>query len=1064
MALRLNASNSLEQLAQQLCAELIQQRHHVFQPYYIITQTEGMNNWLKQQLANTLGIAANYRFIKPSELVYELYRLFDGPYNSGVTPGNYCWLIYQFLDEPDFRNRFPVIATYYEKVINKDVKRIALAEKVADLFDQYQIYRPEIITEWNSSSLESCTSDDWQQYLWIKMQNVTEGISPDKTILRQYVLDKLQEPGYQQLLRMKMPALHLFGLSVITEYHIALLSRLGNYITTSFHVLNPAPELYWFEDRTERQLLAMKKRGQINPDVTVIGNPLLLNWGRLIQNSFTLLFQDDNFLNAYQEITQVAPSGHCLLAEIQQDIYYNRSASERSQVTAAMLTDGSLTINNCYTAVREVESLYNYLVNLIDQQKMDLSPQDILVMVTNVDAYAPYIKAVFNNAPYPFPYTIADESFASNDSISAALRLILQVQEHSFKAESVLQLLDSSYIRRRFGIQDMALIRKMVDNANIRFGIAGETEDETVYVSWEYGLERIIYGLCLSGEEAVLIGDDSLYPLDIVEGRAAEEVVRFCHFCKVLISFIEYRRHPRSMGEWVSYIEDIVYNLICEPEKEAGEELHQLLHELGKYNVMESILQEKLSYEVFTHHFLQFLSASNNAHHFAAGGITFCSLIPMRSIPFRVVAMLGMNFDTFPRKETITSFSLLEKERRKGDRNIKDNDKHLFLETLLSARERLYISYIGQSVKDNSNIPPSAVVDELLDYIQAIISHEHDVRKALITRQPLHLYSNLYNQGDPKLYNYLSQIGTSLMPELQRTEPGTYMAFDDIALNSFIAFFKNPCKGYYNHVLEIFYELDSVLLSETELFELDALQQWALRPDLLAADTSTLDELRVQLVKTGRLPLKQMADISLRAIEEVVSPVRELLRECVRGQVEKVISVDLKMGSTSLKGQLGNIYNGQLVYISWSKNECKYLIDAYIRYLALRAAGQDITLKFISAQKEKVFTANPIASDEAMSRICGLIDLYKRGHAEMIPFYPDLFKQPSEVLSLTLDDYYSKLTKKVNDFNFPLQDRYILSAYHKGRFDSIDGFQHFQQAAAQLISPLEEVFQDYYQS
>src|SRR5690606_1374019 len=110
---------------------------------------------------------------------------------------------------------------------------------------------------------------------------------------------------------------------------------------------------------------------------------------------------------------------------------------------------------------------------------------------------------------------------------------------------------------------------------------------------------------------------------------------------------------------------------------------------------------------------------------FISNGITFCSLIPMRSIPFKIIGLLGMNHDNFPRKENRLSFNLITEKHQLGDRNIKDNDKHLFLETILSAKEYLFISYIGKSVANNTTLPASILVEELIDYIQSGVVEEN---------------------------------------------------------------------------------------------------------------------------------------------------------------------------------------------------------------------------------------------------------------------------------------------------------------------------------------------------
>ncbi|PWG78501.1 exodeoxyribonuclease V subunit gamma [Pararcticibacter amylolyticus] len=1062
MALYLQVSNSLSQLAKRLCTNLQSQSNEVFQPYYIITQTEGMNNWLKIQMAECMGIAANYRFLKPNDIIFEVYQLLGGKYSRTMSPEHLSWIFYRILNDREFLSAFPDIAAYYQHGSDREVKRFALAAKVADLIDQYQIYRPEMIGEWNESAPGDVRSGEWQKYLWTRARLLMQDNIPDRTLMGQYILQAIRKGQNTNALQARMPGIHIFGLSVITSYHLSLFSALSPYVDFYFYILNPAPSEYWFEDRTERQLAFLKKKGLVPADQEASGNPLLTSWGRLIQNTFSLFFQHDELINSYEEAKTEEPGDASLLQCLQQDIFYNRDHTERKRLSVEQLTDGSVTINACYTPAREVEALYNYLVYLIDQKKEKLSARDVVVMVTDIDTYAPYIRAVFNNAPYIFPYTIADESFAASDSITNALQAVLKISRQNFKAEEVLQLLDSAYIRKRFGITDTALLRKVTGRANIRFGMDGDRDDDTVYVSWKYGMERIMYSLCIGGqEEFVDEKGESYYPLDLVEGHASSEIIRFYHFIEVLIDAVKERDRHRTVQEWVSYVEAVLMNLIFESGEEPDEDHAALLKELEKYNELNGVVTEPVSYEVFSHSFIGRLSSISRSSSFIAGGITFCSLIPMRSIPFRVVALLGLNYDKFPRKENPVGFSLMEKEKRKGDRNIKENDKHLFLETLLSARDYFYISYIGQNVKDNTVLPPSALVDELIDYIEAGIEETERHSVSLTTRQPLHSFSTKYKTGDPRLYNYLDAVPEEITNDvLVKKDPGATLS--DVSADSFIAFFRNPFKGYYHDVLGVYYRTEDILLSDTEIFDLGGLEKWQLKQVLLHHDTDAVSGLKEKLVKTGGLPLKNMAGIALESAELEVSPVRKLMREFTDGVKESVPEIEVLLDSITVRGTLPGVYGDKLVYVSWSKSEGKYLQDAYLRYLLARAGGVADEVYFISAHKNIACRGTHLTKEEAIRRLNELVLLYIQGHEEILAWYPDFEIQPQKIVQLTDDDLMNVAEKKLNSYSIPCNDPYILKEYGKGFFQREGISERYKNAAAYLLAPLTEIFPEYF--
>lgn len=1060
MALYLKVSNSLDSLAQGLSENLEQENNRVFEPHYIVTQTEGMNNWLKLQLAQRLGIAANYRFLKPNDLIYQFYTVLGGPFSQMLSVQNLNWLIFKLLGEKEFTENFPEVAMYYQNSgSERDIRRMALAEKLGDLFDQYQVYRPQLIKEWNNVNTESNTKEEWQQWLWEKAKILSGDSLPDKTLIGNFILTALKNAAQVEKLVSRLPYIHLFGLSITTSYHVQLLHELSNYIDIYFHVINPASSIYWFDDKNEKQLAVWRQKGFAIPEGSTQGNSLLTGWGRVIQESFLQFFQYEDFLNAYEDIGIVTPEPDSLLHKIQHDIF-NASVKERNLLALSDINDGSIIINACFTVAREVEVLYNYLVHLVDKKGEVLSTRDIVVMVTDIDAYAPFIKAVFGNAPYTFRYTIADESYAGNDNLFFALHAILSMNEENFKAEEVMQLLDFTCIRKRFALTDIIQIRHVIDAANIRFGLEGNTEQQTNLVSWRYGIKRIMYGICMSGEAEFGKGENSFYPLDLLEGSASLELIRFCHFAEVLMSSIESRKTSRTVAEWVVFVELLLRNLVFEPAEETDEDYTTLLKQLSGYNALSKYMNDKVSFDVFNHSFLQMLAGTSRSGLFVNGGITFCSLIPMRSIPFKVVALLGLNFDQFPRREQKIGFNLMEKKRLLGDRNVRENDKHLFLETILSARRYLYISYIGKKANDNTLLPPSALIDELIDYIEEGGDETNEVRKNLVTLQPLHSFSKLYKQDSQRLYSYLAPKTNKRIPVINQEKINDPFIFDEIQLDDFIRFFKNPFKYYYNKVLGIFYTEEQVLLSETEIFSLDKLMLWSLKNQLLPLKESELDLFEKKLLKKGALPLVNMAPVAVQEVEEQVNPLRILYSESTGGLPEENKPIEVMIGNSKLAGILQGVFDNKLVQVSWSQHETKYLVEAYIRYLAGSATETISGLTFISfALKKKAFQADPLSKEDALGRLADLIEIYKAGFSKIAPFYPDFRVAPDDVEKLD----FSRFTKIINSkLSNSFTDPYITREYNNGYFEEESILESYKNICRQVLKPLSTLFPAYY--
>jgi len=1085
MAFQLKASNSLKILARNLCWDMQQFKGDVFRPYYVVTQTEGMNNWLGARIADWQGIAAGIHYLKPNDLIFRIYLLLGGKAIATMSADNLSWLLYQFMGEQEFMDRFPKIAEYYKvspaEGMTMDeidlsvarVKRYGLAQKVADLFDQYQIYRYDMIMKWNQGTHTQQELEAWQYYLWNKArirqqndQSKEKKAFADKNEIAAYIENALKDRNEaMDTLLSKMPAIFIFGISLLTEFHLRIFDLLAARMQIYFYLLNPAPGDYWYDDPSVKRLIFLKKLGKVAPEEQPLGSPLLQSMGKVIKDTFTMLFKKDEILNSYEPLDEVLPEPDSLLHKLQRSIYENKTPDRKEPIfNMEDFSDRTLTVHACYSPLREVESLYNFLVYLIDQKREVLSPRDIVVMVSDIDLYAAYIRAVFDHAPYLFTYRIADEKFTAADSISSALESLLLLELHAFTSETVIRLLDSSYIRRHLGISQISLIKDVLEVSGIRFGVTGNYQDDSVYVSWKYGLQRIMYGISMAGEQQVGSGPAGFYPLDMVEGREAEEVIRFVQFVEDLIEMLENRQRSRTLDEWTDFIKQLLRQFILQEELQGGEEFDYLDMLLKDYNSSAAFLQEPLSFDVFMQSFGQRLLLSAREANFASGGITFCSLIPMRSIPFKVIALLGMDYDKFPRKEHALGFNLMETQKRPGDRNVKANDKHLFLETILSAENYLYLSYIGRSIKDNTDIPPSILVDELIDFIESncglgtdwteeekqLLNEKKrpDIRALLVTRHALHHFSRIQPDGIPQYLHLVSNAEKGV--EMSRQHPITDSIQAELPIASFWRFLQNPIKGYLNQVAGIYYEQMDDVLKEEEIFELNRLELYQCRIDLMdLKDELSWEEFRDKGVKTGRLPLKNSSRLAMSTLLADIEPIRNLLAKEIAGLDLRPLAVRFSYKETNLLGVI-EVYGDQLVVLSWSKNEYKKVLEGYIQYLLLVVNGYQVDLKVISYTQKKVFKANNIDTSLAKKYLETLMDVYQKGHERLLPFILGL-----EFTKTAYKEWYEQIRRKY--IGATIQDDYIVKADALHLFTA-DAFEEFKELEAFIEVPMQELF------
>ncbi len=1075
MPLALHLSNNLLKLKELLADKLRGTSKNIFLQDIIITQTEGMNHWLCLELAQEAGIFANFKFQKPNNFINDVFRMAGLGYEKSFASHQARWALYFILGEPEFKQHFPKIAEYFtfkstnregeESLKDDTFKRMQLAIKMADLFDQYLLYREAMIRVWGQGKsweehlkseirtdlnakdkLEKWNKSDaplhepWQRWLWNRLTKTLGEKYQDKVSVKDR-LNSLVEPLVKAVKNRdtealndlvmtdgplskfwvatseKIPQIHLFGLSTLTSYHLDILYKLSHFIDVNFYLLNPAPEQYWYDSISRKQLSKLRVYGGMSADEYdskegSLGNPLLMGWGGLGKNTFSLLFDpryDDYFQNQLDNSASEQPNPSTLLGAIQNDVFNNWVTDEdRNPMDSAMLTDESIAINSCYTPLREVEVLCDYLTDLMEKAEGSLEAKDILVMVSDIETYAPYVSSVFDNAPFKIPYSIADRGFVQGDTLIATLSNLLDLNEDEFTSEKVLNLLDSKLVRSRFKITDLSLVRKALTKANIRFGIAGKKRDDTRYVSWKRGIERIVLGIAMSGgEEYVLEEGDSTYPLDDFEGSEAKELLCFVHFAQELIHMIEGRRQEQTLPEWASFVEEVqrifIDDMLCEDQ-----EILALQEQLSLFNQSKEevprVLTELVPYEVFATTLRDNLFAEAQQGGYINGRVTFCSTIPMRSIPFKVVAMLGMGNGKFPRKDTNQSFDLMHLARERGDRNTKDNDKYLFLEAMMSAKEHFYLSYIGREAKSNKELEPSILIDELFDYIQEGIREEQvSVKDALLVEHPLHGFSKQYLKGEEKLFTYFDYSTSTFKKEnfllQEQSEDQGSTDAKEVRVQDFLRFFRHPQEWYFEKVFSVRYDEEEVLVPETERFDAgNNLEKWKLKKDVFGTQEADQESYRQKAVKTGELPLGNMSKVTLRKIDQEVQDLREAFKANVKEQEPVEIPIDLKLGQTRMLGTIDGVYGNQLVKVSYSSEASKTRdgLLLFLSFVVLRAQGEAIeeAIFFYRDSKKNTsqwrFDGADLGQEQALAMLERYLGLFVNGREEVSAFNPKL--------------------------------------------------------------------------
>lgn len=1046
-ALKLYTGNRLELLAELLVKVLEVPPASPLEPEIIVVQSKGMERWLSLQLASHFGVCANCRFPFPNALIHEVFHhvLPDLPGSSLFEPKYAAWKITQLLpdhlEEPGFAS-----LKHYLDHSPRDLRRLQLASHLAETFDQYVLYRPDLITRWERGG-----EDHWQAVLW---RDLAKGLEHQhRAALGRAFLERIREaaPGTFPLPQ----RICLFGISYLPPFHLQILDGLSQILEVNLFLLNPCRE-YWGDIASKREMGRLVSRPQHNSRAPAElyldeGNPLLASMGTLGRDFLELLasFPCEETA-AFQE-----PGEASLLACLQSDILNLRDRTrDRSGKTVVLPEDRSLEVHSCHSPMREVEVLYDHLLELFEQDQ-SLLPRDILVMAPAIETYAPFMQAVFDTPEDErkhLPYSIADRGMRRESHVAEAFLALLDLWDARLTAAEVHGLLESPAIRARFGLADTDpdLIAGWLQEVRIRWGI--DEQDRLRWLphafrenTWRAGLDRLLLGYAMPARDHELFR--GILPYDPVEGSEVTVLGRFAEFAEQLFQVLTSLRLPRTLHQWSEALTAMLSRFFL-PDDAASREfqaVRQVILELA-------IIQEQTDFaepvdiRVIKWHLERQLEREGFGLGFLTGGVTCCSLLPMRSIPFRVICLLGMDGNSFPRQTKAPDFDLMAKHPRPGDRSARNDDRYLFLESLISAREKLYISYTGQSARDNSSIPPSVLVSELLDYVHQAFTfaggrggEAHAGADAedgvppgaeagaltppaagskdpmrFIIKHRLQPFSAAYFKGARRLFSYSEEwLGTARCLLQEQTPPPPFLAaplaapeetLKHLDLARLCRFFVNPARFFLDRRLGMVLDEERTVLDETECFEMDGLEQYALGQTLLAARMAghDLTGLYPSLKASGMLPHGVPGELAFEStsgeVERFARRVEPYLHE---GKLEPLV-FELPIADFTLTGSLPSLYRHYLVRYRYATIKAKDLLNLWIPHLVLNLVGnpaypRESLLMGLDENEWCALTYAPVANSRELLE--KLLAIYWSGLSKPLPFFPETsFRYAEQVL------------------------------------------------------------------
>lgn len=993
----LHYSNRLERLADALAEVLQTPLPSTLAPEVVAVQSIGTARWLALRLARQFGVAANLQFPFPAALLWRLFRIaLPGvPERSPFATEVLTWRALSHLEDLVTQPGFDTLADYLRD--GDDLRRYALAEQIALLFDEYLVYRPDWILAW-----EHGKADHWQARLWRRM---TDGQPIRHRVrLAQEFVETLR--GGTPAVAALPARISLFGLTSLPPAHLGLFATVAQVMEVHLFLLNPCQE-YWGAIRDEHEIA--RSAGPRDPAALRLetGNSLLASLGKQSRDLFDQL-QD---LEAAEETRFDEPGEGLLLHAVQSDILHLRNRGEGpDERTAIGAADRSIQVHACHSPTREIEVLHDQLLAHFESDA-GLTPADVVVMTPDIDRYAPTIEAVFGTAvpARRIPYHVAGRSARSASPLVRTFFALLELPESRFDANGVLALLEAEAVRRRFGValSDLDLIRDWLRQTGIRWGVdaedrAGRELPRVPDHTWRAGLDRLLLGYALPGGGSRLFA--GVLPYDEVEGNSAAVLGRLVAFAEALFGAAADLRSSRSVPAWADRLRRLVADFF-DPDDRAEEERGRLLAAIAamEAHARQAEFAGDVSLRLVRSCLQGLIEGDGGRSPLAAGTVTFCGLVPARGIPFAVVCLVGMNDGAFPRVQRTIGFDLMHEEPRQGDRSRRQDDRSLFLEALLAARRVFYVSYVGQHIRENSPLPPSVLVSELLDYLDRGFlgpDPSRPIRGQLVTRHPLQPFSPRYFRGDGPLFSFAADLCEASraaagerggrLPFLRTPLPEPPAEWREVTLEQLIRFFTQPTRYLVRERLGIRLEEDEGLLETREPFALDSLSGYLLRQSLLDGrlQGAPREDIHAAARAGGLLPHGQVGLVLLGLEASRVERFARRVEARQPPERREAIPVDLDLGPIRLRGRLADLGEpGRFAY-RFAKTKVKDRIGLWIHHLLLnRLAPPGILPESLWLGEEGAIHLTPVANAEAELR--RLADLYWAGLSQVLHLFPE---------------------------------------------------------------------------
>ncbi len=935
--------NRLEDLRQLLIEHVRRFPLQGLSAEWVVVQSNGMKQWLEQGLAGPqgLGICAATRMVFPAEMLWHAYRTVLGPdqvpEHMPLDREHLVWRLMRLLPEllgGDTEGVFDALSGYVRGTDGHtdDTRLLQLCQQLAGLYDGYQNYRADWLRLWagDHDQLSDAQGvrqalppgERWQACLWRELlsdvaatQQTAADLPPSRAEVHQAFLRQMAQHQAAGLPKRIL----VFGVSAMPMQSIEALAALGRVSQVMVFVLNPCQH-HWGHVVSERQMLqAVARTRQKLKDSPPSGpadaidwhtqaQPLLAAWGQQGRDYLHLLDVHDDTgqyrhlldrIDLFEDpLPQGAGAQATRLQRLQSDILnLNPVPASRYPVAPG---DDSFVLVKAHSAVREIELLHDRILSWLEADR-DLRPRDIIVMVPDMSRFAPLIHAVWGrfapDDPRRIAYSVADQS-AKDHPMAAIVEALLQGQSARLTLDDWLSWLEVPAFARACGFptEELFAVRDILKDIGVRWGLDGAhrvglgvalNETDATPNTWLFGLQRLL----LAQAQGPQSGSEwqGVWPADGQSPMSEAALTALCTSLQTLTRLLQQVSAPRTPSAWVSDLHDLIAAVLVAQTEAEQRTLLALGAPLNAWLASCQVagLDGPVSLTVVRSHWMSMLSDSGSGNRFLSGGVQFATLMPMRSIPFKRVCLLGMNDGQYPRRQPVTDFDLMRAPgmRRPGDRSRREDDRFLFLEALLCARQQVYISWQGWQTTDQSRMYPSVLVGQLIDHLNAAHTDPIQVHSA-----PMQSFSRQYFERPDSPWrtyavDWALARGWSGHPDAPQTPPPEAAdvptsAPEVLRLGSLTAMLRQPLDVFYVHRLGMGIQTPEEELPDAEPFDLGQLALYGLVESALNHDTPGGWVAKARA--SGQLPLGPMAVRPLKRLDSQVKALSDRREDVLR--------------------------------------------------------------------------------------------------------------------------------------------------------------------------------------